>query len=139
MAEFALLIAGEFRDIRPFNEKPDDIPHKSVVWLPVVRAFGEPFEGESGDAYMIRTIDPATLPEPVPTSVTPRQARLALLAAGKLTQANAAVAASDEETQLAWEFAGSVMRNDAGVVSLGAAIGLDTTALDDLFRTASKL
>lgn len=28
MIEYALLINGEFREIRPFEERPEDIPHK---------------------------------------------------------------------------------------------------------------
>lgn len=35
MAEYALIINGKFKEIRDFLKKPDDIPHKNVVWLPV--------------------------------------------------------------------------------------------------------
>lgn len=37
MNEYALIKGGVFVEVRRYAEKPDDIPHKSVVWLPVVR------------------------------------------------------------------------------------------------------
>jgi len=139
MPEFACLMNGEFREIRNFGERPVDIPHKFVQWLPVVREYGDAFTGVEGDNYVIRTVDPSTLPEPVPESVSPRQTRLALLAAGKLDAANAAVAQSDEATKIAWEFATQVNRNDPGVIALAQAIGIDSDALDALFIAAGKI
>lgn len=139
MAEFALFIADEFKEIRTLPDRPVNIPHKSVVWLPVVREYGTPGSVVEGDSYFIRTADPSKLPERVPASVTPRQARLALLAVGKLDAANAAVAASDDATKVAWEFASTIIRNDPGVVALAKVIGLDDAALDDLFKAADKL
>ena len=73
---------------------------------------------------------------PVPDSVTPLQARRALLAAGKLDAVNAAVAAGDQETRLAWEFSASVERNSQFVAALAAAIGLSDAEVDNLFRAA---
>ena len=40
MAEFALLIDGSFKDIRSYDTKPADIPHKGVSWHEVVRDSG---------------------------------------------------------------------------------------------------
>lgn len=37
MNEYALIKGGVFVEVRRCAEKPDDIPHKGVVWLPVVR------------------------------------------------------------------------------------------------------
>lgn len=37
MNEYALIQGGVFKEIRKYAEKPDDIPHKGVVWLPVSR------------------------------------------------------------------------------------------------------
>lgn len=38
MAEYALLINGSFILVYTSDVKPDDIPHKQVVWLPLVRS-----------------------------------------------------------------------------------------------------
>lgn len=38
MAEFALLISGSFVNNYTSDDKPPDIPHKQVVWLPFVRS-----------------------------------------------------------------------------------------------------
>lgn len=138
MPEFALLIGGVFSEIRRYDERPSDIPHKGVEWFPVVRSYGEPFEGVDGDAWVIRTVDPATLPPPVPDSVSPRQARLALLEIGLLDAANAAVSQADAQTSIAWEFSTSVVRNDPGVKAIAQAIGLNDAAVDNLFIRGSQ-
>jgi hypothetical protein len=36
MTEYALIVDGTFKETRNFPEKPANIPHKKVVWLPVV-------------------------------------------------------------------------------------------------------
>ena len=78
-------------------------------------------------------------PVPVPLSVTPLQARRALLAAGKLDAVSSAVAVADQDTKLAWDYATSVERGSSFVASLAAAIGLTDAQVDDLFRTAATL
>lgn len=75
-----------------------------------------------------------------PTSVTMRQARLALLSAGKLAQVNAAIAAIPDATQRAaaeieWEYAQTVDRGSPFVQMLGTALALD---LDALFTLAAQ-
>lgn len=77
----------------------------------------------------------------VPTSVTMRQARLALLAVDKLAQVNAAIAAIPDATQRAaaeieWEYAQTVDRDSPFVQMLGTALALD---LDALFTAAAAL
>lgn len=139
MEKFVLLIDGERKDIRRYDERPTDIPHKGVVWLPLVYETGNEFEGVDGDRYVIRTPDPASLPPTVPDVVSPRQARLALLAIGKLDAANAVVESAGDVVKVAWEFSSYVRRDDPGVASIGSAIGLDSKALDSLFIEAAKL
>jgi hypothetical protein len=85
MNEYALLIDGTFQEVRRYTEKPEDIPHKGVTWHDVVREYGEPFEGLVNGVWTIRTVDPATLPPPVPESITRRQAALQLLAMKVIT------------------------------------------------------
>lgn len=88
--------------------------------------------------------DPNVQPiQPVPEVVTMRQARLALLQNGMLTQVNDAVAnipgAQGDAARIEWEFSSTVERNRPLVQSLGAALGLTDTQLDDLFRLAATL
>lgn len=77
---------------------------------------------------------------PVPQEVSRFQAKAALSLAGKLTEADAAVAASNNPIlQLAWAEATTFKRNSPGIAALAPAIGLDDAALDDLFRTAAGI
>lgn len=139
MAEYALLVNGEKKEFRVYDERPDHIPHKGVQWFPVERAYGTPFEGVEGDKYVIRKADPATLPPQVPLQVSPRQARLALLAIGKLEQANAAIEGAGDMVKIAWDFSNYVRRDDPGVIALATSIGIDAGSLDQLFIEAAKL
>lgn len=83
--EYALLIDKVFIEFRSFTEKPADILHKAVTWHEVRREHGEPFEGLEGNIWVIRTVDPDTLPPPVPDSITRRQCALQLLDVGHIT------------------------------------------------------
>jgi hypothetical protein len=85
------------------------------------------------------TPDPADPPPPIViTSVTMRQARLALHRAGLLTQVDAAIA-SDVEAQIEWEYAQTVERHSPLVQNLAAGLGLTEQQLDDLFTQAAGL
>lgn len=79
----------------------------------------------------------------VPAIVTMRQARLALLQSGMLTQVNDAVSnmpgAQGDAARIEWEFSSTVERNRPLVQALGAALGLTDAQLDDLFRLAATL
>ena len=78
-------------------------------------------------------------PPAVPGSVSPRQARLALLNAGKLDAVEAAVAAGPQSTRIAWEYGLEISRGDQLVVELAAALNLSDAEVDDLFRAAAAL
>lgn len=109
-------------------------------WLPVVEEFGEPYgDTVEGDTVYRRRQDPATIPPPVPDSVSPRQARLALLAIGRLADVEAALAQADEATRIAWEFSIEVRRKEPVLVALGASLGFSDADLDDLFKAAAAL
>lgn len=88
---------------------------------------------------------PAYVPPPsgVPQAVTMRQARLALLGAGLLTQINAAVAnmpgAEGDAARIEWEFSSTVERNRPYVISLAGVVGLTPEQLDALFIAAQEL
>ena len=79
----------------------------------------------------------------VPQSVTMRQARLALLASGKLAGVDAAIDALPEPhrpaARIEWEYAQSVERNSDLTLMMGAALELDGSAIDALFVVAAGL
>jgi hypothetical protein len=59
MTEFALLIDGALREIRHYDERPPDIPHKKVSWHPVVRHEGPiAFTGLENGNWVVRTALP---------------------------------------------------------------------------------
>ena len=90
------------------------------------------------------TPDPADpIVIPITTEVTMRQARLALFQQGLLANVQTAIDGLAEPqktvTQISWDYAQTVKRDDDLVVQLAGALGLDSGALDDLFTLASTL
>ena len=85
------------------------------------------------------------LPEPpyVPSVVSMRQARLALLGAGLLASVDAAIdslpSPQKEAARIEWEYATDVQRSSGLVPMMGLALGLDDAALDALFIEAAAL
>ena len=82
---------------------------------------------------------PVPAPVIIPSAVTMRQARLALLQSDLLSQVNTAVAAADEATKITWEFSTEVQRGNALVATLTVALGLTEQQVDDLFVLAATL
>lgn len=76
-------------------------------------------------------------PVPVITSVTMRQARLALLQSGLLTQVSASI--TDPAAQIEWEYAQTVERNSPLVQQIATGLSLDEQQLDSLFTQAAAL
>ena len=74
-----------------------------------------------------------------PTEVTMRQARLALLQAGKLQDIITAINGMDEAAQIEWQYAQTVKRDHPLVVSLFPALGMTDDEIDRLFLTAAAL
>lgn len=98
-----------------------------------------PTGGSKGTSDTIPTLIPT-----IPTSVTMRQARLALLSAGLLSQVDAALAAiadpvQRQAAQIDWEYAATVDRGSPLVSNLAASLNLDSAALDTLFTAAGAL
>ena len=91
------------------------------------------------------TPEPADPPPPVIiTSVTMRQARLALLAAGLLDDVDAAIAAIPDPVQrkaaeIEWEYATTVDRDSPFTQQLAQGLGLTTEQKNELFIQASQL
>lgn len=86
---------------------------------------------------------PPPQPEPIPQIVTMRQARLALLASGKLAAVDAAIEALPEPQKSAarieWDYSSEVHRNRPFVQQLAQALGMTDEQLDAMFVEAAKL
>jgi hypothetical protein len=87
-----------------------------------------------------------TEPEPVsyiPQEVTMRQARLALLDAELLANVQPAINSLPEpdktKAQIEWDYSNALQRSNPFVDVLGAALGLSSQDLDNLFIQASAL
>lgn len=98
----------------------------------------------SGEAWQVEDVPAPADPEPtVPSVVTMRQARLALHAAGMLTQVDAAIDALPEpprtEARIEWDFSSTVERNKPFVAMIGQALGLSSEDMDALFIQAAAL
>jgi len=79
----------------------------------------------------------------VPGAVTMRQARLALLGAGLLSQVDVEIGAlpspQKEAAQIEWEYSQEVQRHNGFVSLLAPSLGLTEAQLDQLFITAAGL
>ena len=91
------------------------------------------------------TPEDALIPEaPIPTMVTMRQARLALLHAGLLDDVEAALLAMGDTVEgkaarIEWDYSSEVFRDKPFVQQLSAALGIAPDQLDALFVTAAAL
>lgn len=95
-------------------------------------------EGNEPEPYVEPEVE-----EVIPTTITMRQARLALLAAGKLSQVDAAIATlpspQKEQAKIAWDYSSEVQRSNGVAQLLGPMLGLTEEQIDDLFLAGSKL
>lgn len=159
MASFALYIDGVFQRIDRREERPPNIEHKKVAWYPVFNEFGdEPFTGIVKDRHIIRTIDPATLPPPVPEWISDRQffQQLAIIKLISEAEAEDAVASGVIPSSLAElvELLPEQARHPTRMLLKGATVfqrqhemtdtiawlyGLDGAAVDAIFRAAAEL
>ena len=125
-------------------------------WLPEIdqsptlgvhERYGDETLAISGDSVIVtRSVVPWSADEieaerkaSVPQSVTMRQARLALHAAGLLPAVTAAVATASEPVKIEWEFASDLRRDWPTLIALAAGLGMDDIQIDDLFIAAAKL
>lgn len=81
------------------------------------------------------------LPLPGSTTVSMRQARLALLEAGLLANIDAAIAAmpspDKEAAQIEWEYATELQRDSALLAGIATTLALTSQDVDDLFDAAA--
>lgn len=96
-----------------------------------------------GDSYANGVFTKPYTPPLIPSVVTMRQARLALLAAGRLPTVNSAIAAmagtDGDAARIEWEYAATVSRNSPLVSNLAGALALSAAQLDTLFTAAAAL
>ena len=87
--------------------------------------------------------NPPPSPAPIPSSVTMRQARLALLGTGMLDAVSAGIesmpGADGAAARIEWEYAATVERDSPLINGLSVAIGMTDSQVDELFMAASKL
>lgn len=98
--------------------------------------------GRIGDLWDGRNFAESTSAQ-VPSAVSMRQARLALLGDGLLDSVNAAIAAmpgpDGDASRIEWEYAQDVRRDSPLVLSLSGALGMTAAQIDDLFVLADTL
>lgn len=82
---------------------------------------------------------PPAPPAQVPQSISPRQIRQALTAAGLRASVEAAVAAGSQDLKDWYEFATAFERTNANVIAMGAALGVTDAQLDALWTLGSSL
>lgn len=79
----------------------------------------------------------------VPVAISPRQARLVLLAAGLLAAVEAAIAAmpvpEGDAARIEWEYATEIRRDSALLAALGPQLGLTNEQIDQMFIQAIAL
>lgn len=107
---------------------------KPLYWVECPDVVTTEWSFKNGNFY-----EPVPSPVVIPSIVSMRQARLALLGAGLLSSVNAAIAAGGPADQITWEYATEVDRNSDMVVNLSQALGLSATDLDNLFTAAAAL
>jgi len=119
----------------------------------VVEAEGEPAEGGPWLDVTGKVVGPGcTTPDGGATwlpataqvaEVTPRQARLALAAAGKLAAVDAAIGALSEpartQARITWDYSTMVQRDNPVLLALAAALGMTDAEVDALFAAAAAL
>ncbi|WP_213287596.1 hypothetical protein [Bradyrhizobium sp. sGM-13] len=114
-------------------------PQSSVV-LEITGDNAEDPQAAFGGLVYDEASNTLSLPRPtVPQSVTPRQARLALLSVGLLDQVEASVNAAGGATKITWEYATEINRRDPMIISIGSSLGLTSDQIDALFLSASEL
>ena len=72
-------------------------------------------------------------------TVTPFQGRVALSDAGLLANVETAIAAADEKTKVAWEYALEWKRMSPMIVTLATSLNLTDEQVDTLFKEAASV
>lgn len=121
-----------------FNGAPSiNVPHVGTVELD-----GEqPNSGEYPE-YLHEYVPPPPPPGPVvPQSISPFQARAALLGAGLLDAVEAVIAdpATPVMMKLAWNTAQEFRRSSPTIAAMASVLGMSSEQLDSLFIAAAEI
>lgn len=81
----------------------------------------------------------AALPAPVPASVTPRQARLALAGANLLDDVETAIDGMGQAARIEWDYALEIRRDSPLVAALAPILGLSDETIDAMFTQAAGM
>jgi hypothetical protein len=106
---------------------------------------GERIAMTAGEASAFLASQPGTNLNPVPQSVTPRQARRALLTWGiTAAQVTAFIDAIEDEqekatAQIDWEYATEIRRDNPLIAAFAAYLEKTTEEVDDFFRDAAGI
>ena len=107
---------------------------------PLITERPEGFVKPKWDGEWVEGEDPAVIAAAlIPRSVTRFQALAALHQAGHLETVQAMMAEADPLAKLAFDNALTFERNSPTVLSMGAALGLDSAQLDALFTQAATI
>jgi hypothetical protein len=133
-----------FADESPLEPGVYLIPGGAIDTSPPSIATNQKAKWENGTWVFENIPEPEQLEPFKPTAVTMRQARLALLQAGLLSQVDTAINSitdplEKQAAQIEWEYATVVDRNSQFVQNLAAGLELTEEQLDQLFTTASSL
>lgn len=130
--------------VYPTQTEPDYNPdtHKLVL---IPMAEWQVNNADVGPTFTVEPLTPEELADraeqrriaAMPGPVTPRQAKLALLNAGLLDQAEVAAHEAGKAAQIEWEYAQSFERTNPLIADIGSALGLTEEQIDDLFRDAA--
>ena len=135
-AVFDLLTIENDRNIYEFFPR-------SMQWVEVTGFLPKPEQHWTYDGRVFAAPVRPALPSLVPAAVTMRQARIALLATGKLNAVGEAIEAlpspQKEAAQIEWEYALMVDRASPLTSLIGSSLGLDDAAIDELFLTAAQI
>lgn len=104
-------------------------------------------ESQFANRFDLELVDGTVVVNPLPIApsvtlirpITPWQIRKALNADGLRAAAEAAVAAADQDTKDAWEFASQFDRYNPMVVAMGEALGKTPADIDSLFIKAASM
>lgn len=114
---------------------PEAIPEWATNW---------PEAGDAGPGWLwdgegFNPPEPEPVPEPVPDVVSPLQARVALMQAGKLEAVEQVVAGAGPLVQVAWEYATELRRNSPTIEMLREQAGWSPEEMDALFIAAAQV
>lgn len=122
-------------------ETPFDV-HPSMVWVDVPNDLILTGDWTYENGVFVEPVE-VEQEVVIPSVVTMRQARLALLQQGLLSTVSAAIDSmtgdTGEAARIEWEYAATVERVSPLILSLGSALGLSDEQLDELFVLAASL